>query len=270
MIVARNIGRLGNNMFQIACAIGYAKKYGYQWAADSGRGLSEPYSSIHQVFPNLPKSEPYGGIRYQEHPGKHCQLHGRHFDLCHFDYHPIPDMGPNLSLQGFFQSWKYFENAEDEVRNTFPLTDYPEMREYISIHVRRGDYVQHAGSFPPITDEYVIDAATFVMNHTNNIKAKFIVFSDDIQWCRRNIQIYGVEFSEGRSEYEDLCLMASCSHHVIANSTFSWWAGYLGKNPDRIVVSPSHKRGQWFGLKSGVVQDCVDLLPPTWKEIIFR
>ena len=265
MIVARNIGRLGNNMFQIACAIGYAKKYGYQWAADSGRGLSEPYSSIHQVFPNLPKSEPYGGIRYQEHPGKHCQLHGRHFDLCHFDYHPIPDMGPNLSLQGFFQSWKYFENAEDEVRNTFPLTDHPEMREYISIHVRRTDYLQHPESFPAITGEYINQALAILP------KMKVMFFSDDIVWCKAGWgNLPGFYFSEGRNEYDDLCFMASCSHHVIANSTFSWWAGYLGKNPDRIVVSPSHKRGQWFGLKSGVVQDCVDLLPPTWKEIIFR
>jgi len=56
MIVARNIGRLGNNMFQIAAAMGYAKRHGYQWAADSGRGVSEPYSAIHQVFPNLPKA----------------------------------------------------------------------------------------------------------------------------------------------------------------------------------------------------------------------
>ena len=268
MIVARNIGRLGNNMFQISAAIGYAKKYGYQWAADSGRGLSEPYSSIHQVFPNLPKAEPYGGIRYQEHPGKHCSYHGRHYDLCHFDYHPIPDMGPNLSLTGFFQSWRYFDNAENEVKAAFPLTDYPEMRDYVSIHVRRGDYVQHVQSFPPINERYINEA----LHHVPSFGQKGVMlFSDDIEWCK---SIYGDSlnfyFSEGRSEYEDLCRMASCSHHIIANSTYSWWAAYLSKNPDRIVVSPSHKRGNWFGMKSGVVQDCVDLLPTEWKQIEFR
>jgi len=267
MIVARNIGRLGNNMFQIAAAMGYAKRHGYQWAADSGRGVSEPYSAIHQVFPNLPKAEPYGGIRYQEHPAQFCKQHQQHFNDCHFNYHDIPDMGPNLSLMGFFQSWRYFESAQEEVRGAFPLTDHPEMRDYVSIHVRRGDYVQHAQSFPPIDDAYLLNATDV----TDGL-GRYMVFSDDIQWCREYFKKYGdvVDYSEGRTEYEDLCRMASCSHHIIANSTYSWWAAYLGKNPDRIVVSPSHKRGNWFGMEAGVKQDCVDLLPPNWHQIEFR
>lgn len=269
MIVTKHIGRLGNNMFQIATSIGYAKKYGYQWAADSGHGVSEPYSSIHQVFPGLPKGEPYGGQRYHEHPHGHCKLHGRSYDLCHFDYHPIPDMGPNLSLTGFFQSWRYFENAQEEVRAAFPLTDHPEMRDYISIHVRRGDYVQHAQSFPPIDLGY-IQMATLKIGSLIGVPYKVLFFSDDIPWCKEFFSATDAEYSEGRGDREDLSRMASCSHHIIANSTFSWWAACLGKNPDRIVVSPSHKRGNWFGYEAGVKQDVVDLLPPHWHQIIFR
>lgn len=271
-VVARHIGRLGNNMFQIAAAIGYAKKYGYRWAADPMKGLGEPYSSIWDVFPNMPMADYFNGQRYHEHPNDRCQIHGTHYDHCHFDYHPIPDMGPNLILTGFFQSWKYFENAQDEVKEVFKLRDYPEMRDYVSIHVRRGDYVQHSGSFPPISVAYIDQAIYFIEEmalRENPIPLMF--FSDDIAWCREFFGRYNkVEFSEGRNDFEDMSLMSSCSHHIIANSTFSWWAAYLGKNPDRIVVSPSHKRLNWFGPSSGVQKDCVDLIPPHWHEIQFR
>jgi hypothetical protein len=103
--------------------------------------------------------------------------------------------------------------------------------------------------------------------------SKLIFFSDDITWCRNafpslgNITTY---FSEGHNEYEDLSMMASCSHHIIANSSFSWWGSWLGHNPNKIVISPSHVRGNWFGLESGVKQDCIDLLPPEWIQIKFR
>lgn len=265
MIVARNIGRLGNNMLQIACAIGYAKKYGYKWAADYGNGLGEPYSSIHKVFPNLPKAE-LSGVRYHEHNNEFCRLHNQHKDICHFDYHPIPDLGANVALTGFFQSWKYFENAQEEVKKVFELPHIVGYEDYVSIHWRLGDYLQHSGSFPPITKEYIKKAMEFFPD-----KTRFIVFSDDIKYCKLELSdMTNFEYSEGKNEREDLSLMASCGSHIISNSTFSYWAGILGHNENRIVVSPSHQRGSWFGLNSGVLKDCVDLIPPTWKEIKIR
>lgn len=273
MIIARNIGRLGNNMFQIATAIGYAKKYGYQWAADINSGLSEPYSCIHQVF-NLPKEHWGSGNRYFEHPNQFCAQHQTHKDICHYDYHDIPDLGPNVSLQGFFQSWRYFDNAKEEVKKVFNLPHWTEYEDYVSIHVRRGDYVQHAESFPPVTMEYISKSIIEIRHRLNYPKTlKFIFFSDDIQWCKDTFKestsfIY--EYSEGRSERQDLEIMASCKHHIIANSSFSWWGAYLGHNPDRIVIAPSCERGQWYGMKSGVKKDCIDLLPPEWIQIKFR
>jgi len=277
MIVARNIGRLGNNMFQIAMAIGYAKKYGYQWASDTGSGLSEPYSSIHQSFPNLPKEHFGSGIRFHEHLNEHCIIHGTHKDQCHFDYHPIPDLGPNVSFSGFYQSWKYFENAQEEVKKVFNLPHWIEYQDYVSIHVRRGDYVQHAGSFPPITIQYIAKAMEYISDKIpvtlENPTIRFIIFSDDIQWCRENIKLndeffFKFEFSEGRTDKQDLEIMASCKHHIIANSTFSWWASYLGHNPNRIVISPSAET--WFGPTAGVKKPVVDLIPPNWIQIPTR
>lgn len=274
MVVARHIGRTGNNLFQIATALGYARKYGYQWGVDPGRGFGEPYSNIHQSFPHLPKAHEIHGVRYHEHPEKWCPVHDCHLDLCHFDHHEIPNMGPNVILSGFYQSWKYFEHCKEEVKSLFALRDYPELRDYVSIHVRRGDYVQNAGSFPPVSQYYIGDAIRLMHDRFMPVR-DVVFFSDDIKWCKDVVDWVKLQynlgfrphFSEGRSEYEDLSMMASCSHHIISNSTFSWWAAYLGKNPDRVVISPSHKRPHWFGHTSGVKKDCVDLLPEGWIEI---
>lgn len=260
MVSSALIGRAGNSCFQIAMSLGYARKYNYQWAVQSIPHNNE--SAIHRVYPNLPKTDSKGS-RYQEHPSKVCPQHGTHYDLCHFDYHDIPDLGPDVFFVGFWQSWKYFEHCKEEVKKVFELPHVAGYEDYVSIHVRRGDYVQHAGSFPPVTFGYIRKAMDrFPSNQ------KYVVFSDDINWCKENIWIADMEFSEGRNELQDLSLMASCGHHIIANSSFSWWASYLGHNPDRIVICPSAKT--WFGEKSGVRQPVVDLIMPEWIQIDTR
>jgi hypothetical protein len=253
-------------MFQIAAAIGYAKEYGYQWAADPSNGHGEPYSCIHKVFPNLPKSAP-SGLRFHEHPNKFCEKHGVHMDLCHFDYHEIPDMGPDVALSGFFQSYKYFENAQEEVRKVFKLNINDAYKNHTSIHVRLGDYLQHSGSFPPITSDYLHMALRSIPH-----AKECVIFSDDISRVKdmvvNGFEEYDFEFSEGKDELQDISLMASCGNHIIANSTFSWWAAYLGHNPNRIVVSPSAQT--WFGPTAGVKQPVIDLIPSNWIQIHTR
>lgn len=281
LIRPRLIGRLGNNMFQIAACIGYAKKHGVKWGIKKGyieKGFKA--NQVDKFFPNLPSCDSSFKV-YTEFQDKWAGLE--------FNYHDIPFHPNGVEIVGFWQSEKYFENAKEEVRKAFDLPVIEGYRDYVSIHVRRGDYVQHSGSFPPVTKEYIFQAMQIFLD--KNPLQKFIVFSDDIPWCIENIKLWTpvsgneskqdlikiqslmdamVEFSEGRNEYEDLCLMASCGHNIIANSSFSWWASWLNKNPDKIVISPSHKYGQWFGKNSGVKHDCVDLIPKEWYEIEFR
>lgn len=264
MISSMLIGRLGNSMFQIAASIGYATKYGYNWAVQEVPHNNE--SSIHRVYPYLPKTNKKGN-RYQEHPPKHCTQHNKHFDLCHFDYHDIPDVGPDVYFIGFWQSYKYFEICKESIKNIFKLPHVSGYEDYVSIHVRRGDYVQHAGSFPPITFHYIKKALAKINT------GKAIVFSDDINWCKENLNHLNtsylrIEYSEGRNELQDLSLHASCGHHIIANSTFSWWGAYLGHNHNRIVVSPSVKT--WFGPAAGVKSPVVDLILSDWIQIDTR
>lgn len=255
------IGRTGNLMFQCAACIGTAKTHGVKWGVPSD---TREVPHFHQMFKNLPRAD--GSYRrYQEHPNAHCEKHGMHYDQCHFNYHPIPAQSSPTKLVGFFQSWKYFEHAEDEVKAAFKLDRHNEYNDKVSIHVRRGDYVQHSGSFPPVDMAYLIQA----MSHFPN--RKFVVFSDDLDWCRINLgSPDNIEYCDERNEFRALSYMASCSDHIIANSTFSYWGAYLGWNQKRKVITPSCERGQWFGWESGVRQDCVDLLPPSWTQIKWR
>lgn len=249
----RAIGRLGNQMFQCAAAIGYAKKYNVGWGCPAD---TREVPRFHEFFPGLPICE-YEYRSYQAH------------DPSQFNYSPIPFNEHGTKLVGFFQSEKYFEGAEDEIRKVFKLDIRPV--DAVSIHVRRGDYVQHANSFPPITQKYLHEAINLIWNRGFQYKlTNFIVFSDDIKWCRENLQDangFTFEFSDGKTELQDLSVMASCSHHIIANSTFSWWGAWLGHNPNKIVISPS--ADNWFGpgFTGGVPKD---LIPNAWHQIKFR
>ena len=273
MVVARHIGRAGNCLFEMCAALGYARKFGYQWAVDPGSGTGEPYSAIHQIYPNLPKTTTMGGVRYHEHPdNRFCPIHNTTLDVCHFNYHPIPDLGPDVVLSGFYQSYKYFENSSEEIKKVFALPHWVEYEDYVSCHIRRGDYVQHAGSFPPVTSSYIDKAILKIHELDKPEKAfhKIIFFSDDIAWAKQNHSGPNSEFSEGRTERQDLEIMASCKHHIIANSTFSWFGAFLGHNPNRIVISPSAEPGQWFGPDNSNKQTLIDLLPESWIQIKFR
>lgn len=272
-------GRLGNLMFQTAACIGYAKKHNVPWGLP--RNANREVPRFFEFFPGLPLCE--SNFRnYQEHPDSQpCPTHGVPRDQCWYNYHDIPFHPQGVTLAGFWQSWKYFANAEEEVRAAYRLKEYPEMKDYASIHVRRGDYVQYANSFPPVTVDYIDGALSHMLQNVE--QREVMIFSDDIQWCKENIEQFrpGNDVEQSRFEFhyadsdpenpiENLAMMASCSHNIIANSSYSWWAAWLNKNPDKIVVSPSHKRGQWYGLQSGVLTDCVDLIPESWHQIEFR
>lgn len=264
MITFFPIGRLGNVMFQAAACIGYAKKYNVGWGVPSN---TREVPRFREFFPGLPECN-HQFRSYNEHPGEHCNTHGVHKDQCHFNYHEIPFSPQGVKLVGFFQSWKYFENAIEEVKKTFNLPHHEGLHDFVSIHVRLTDYVSNSGSFPPVTIGYLQQAIDFF---TEQGLTKFMVFSDDIPGAK-NI-LCGVtgapdlQYSTGEDEFTDLCKMASCGDHIIANSSFSYWAATLGHNQQRQVVTPSHKRGSWFGRTSGVKQDCVDLIPEHWIQI---
>lgn len=133
----------------------------------------------------------------------------------------------------YVQDEIYFKNHKDEIKYLFGQGIGK--LDQVSIHVRRGDYVHNPFYVDLFNTTYYEKAMALFP------EADFLVFSDDIQWCKQQDIFKDCEFSEGRSEIDDLNLMASCKGHIIANSSFSWWGAYLGSGK---VVAPSNDN--WY------------------------
>ncbi len=173
--------------------------------------------------------------------------------------------GPCI-LRGFWQSERYFESVAPQLREEFTLVPSPDPRtaeclrrirhvRSIGLHVRRGDYLPAPGEedFHGTCPREYYDAAMKLVTARLGSEVELFVFSDDIAWTRENIRydvptVY-VDWNAGR-DYEDFRLMSACRALIIANSTFSWWAGWLNPDPDKVVVAPK----VWF-LAPGVVSD---------------
>lgn len=174
----------------------------------------------------------------------------------------------NELFMGTWQSQHYFEGAEDEVRAAFSfkeellnvptkeLRDAIEACNAVSLHVRRDDYLSttYAQGFGGIcTKAYYQHAIAYMRENTET--PRLFVFSDDIDWCRENLDVKGATFvdcNHGNESWQDMYLMSHCRHNIIANSTFSWWGAWLNKNPNKVVVAPDR---WWNGLKDDVVPD---------------
>lgn len=249
-VVPQFLGRLGNQFFQVAAALGYAKKYNTEWFAPAGYHHREIYK--HWSLPIY-----RGNVR-------RLKLYDVATDEG-WGYNPIPFHPGGVYIRGFFQSWKHFEHCKQDVKNLFRLDINPV--DAVSIHVRRGDYLApNQDTFKPIDMNYIRQA----MNRMKQVgKHRFMVVSDDLLWCRENIKDSECEilFSDGKSVFSDLSLMASCTDHIISNSTLAWWGAYLGRNENKIVISPSAEAPNWF-LHNRM--DTSNLLPPEWHQIKYR
>lgn len=240
-VYAKQYGRLGNNLFQKAAAIGYATKHGYNY-----------YLSTNPHFNKRPISLRENGHQYQELPKLY---------------------GDSILLDGYWQSEKYFAHCREEALKAFGFNWMPVFPDTCAIHVRRGDYLLYPDKHPVVTVEYLTQAIGEIIRVTD--VRHFMFFSDDIAWCKKLVAhdlhpsiVFGwkFDFSEGRTETEDLELMSSCQHQIISNSTFSWWGAWLNQNPDKVVISPS--KHNWFG--PGNAHLCTDdIIPDSWIQIKY-
>ena len=200
----------------------------------------------------------------------------------HF-YKKILSAPDNSYLVGFWQSEKYFIDIEQIIRKDFTLKsdlDYEtkKMAEKIKslnavcVHVRRGDFVSNpvANKFHGVCNlEYYLKGIDYIADRVSN--PHFFVFSDDLEWCKKNLQIdYPftiVSHIYAGKEFEfKLKLMTLCKHYIISNSSFAWWGVWLNKNLEKIVIAPK----KWFNDTSrfnDTLINTIDLIPETWIRI---
>lgn len=179
----------------------------------------------------------------------------------------------NTNLVGHFKSHLYFNAIRDVLLKEFTLdpdsmtfidsyiNDIRKNHEgykLISLHVRHGDYINYPDVHPFVPIEYYKHCIHFFERH---YLCKFIIFSDDLDWCRKNLNFSNNHFCDIDNNVAEMLLMARCDHNIIANSTFSWWGAYLNTNERKKVLYPD----KWFGENSGTG----DLLPKEWRLIKF-
>lgn len=163
------------------------------------------------------------------------------------------DTNVNWDIQGWFHLYHYWHEYRSDLLDIFKfkqeiydqaklnLDTIRNQEQYpiVSLHVRRGDYLQVASL--NLTLDYYSEAISIFLEKFPYFK--LLVFSDDIDWCKEYIVGENVFYSERNSNYVDMCMMTMCDHNIIANSTFSWWGAYLNQNVDKIIVCPKNYIG---------------------------
>lgn len=281
MIVVRLKGGLGNQMFQYALGRVLSVKNNTSLGLDTGfydLKLSPKRQYDLEVFNIIGKV-----LDQKEIPFLYRFCHKNKildkiikcgFKEKSFNFDPnILSLGSDSYIDGYWQSPRYFEGFEGEIRKNFTLKHPPAQKiqdlareiEHINsacVHVRRGDYVGNK-NHEVVDNEYYIKGIEYIKN--NAPVDKIYVFSDDIEWCKNNLKFefpavfvdsgYAGEKGEGH-----MFLMSKCRNFIIANSSFSWWAAWLSNNKEKIVICPK----QWFPDASISAQD---LIPKDWVRI---
>lgn len=236
------VGGLGNYLFQIAAAFSYSKKYNKSLFLTKEDSVvihkhvdTYKESILHNIIFSDAKNIKFDSV-YTE-PG--------------FEYFEIPEIKGSVILDGYFQNDKFFKEHESDIRELFSypeeyLNKFKEKYKHLldknicSIHVRRGDYLKSPNHHPGQNMNYYMSAIKKMSKDS-----LFIIFSDDISWCKQNFPDLAEKFVfiEGNTDDEDLLLMSYCKNNIIANSTFSWWGAWLNNNSEKKVIAPTN----WFG-----------------------
>lgn len=174
-----------------------------------------------------------------------------------------------LYLQGYFQRENYFASIRSELLQEFtlrytPQRNLPKGTDSVSVHVRRGDYVnlpQAAAHHGTCSVEYYRRAMQYMREQLS--APRFYFFSDDIEWCKATFDESDIEFvstpPDARSS-EDMYLMSRCAHHIIANSSYSWWGAWLNPSPNKMVIAPA----RWTNAQTTPHNDYV---PQSWIQL---
>ncbi|RZJ82394.1 MAG: alpha-1,2-fucosyltransferase [Chryseobacterium sp.] len=186
----------------------------------------------------------------------------------------------NIYLDGYFQSEKYFSRMKESIKDEF---EFPELDSQnqdlamrmlnapnsVSVHIRRGDYLRSQQTY----DTHGILPMSYYQSSLNFLKNLYpditlFIFSDDIPWAKENLAGLNViqSFIEGNDDSEswkDMALMTYCKHHIIANSSFSWWGAWLKKN-DGLVYAPQY----WFNPQN-VHFNIADFVPENWSLVKY-
>lgn len=248
-------GGLGNQMFEVAAAASLAKDNNALLLVNpSEHILPNQGRNINTYITNV-----FSKLAFDNNPPIETI-----YNWESMAYKPIP-YTKNVKLGGHYQSYKYFDHNKSYIQDLFSNLNiiYELNQKYntsntVGVHVRRGDYQKFPDHHPMLSLAYYDKA----ISKTNCNQA--YIFSDDIEWCKRNL-IFNISTTYIKEEdYKELYLMSICKDIIISNSSFGWWAAYLNRRTDSKIFAPS----TWFGkalINEGF--NINDLIPTDWIKI---
>ena len=288
-VIVRLVGGLGNQMFQYAMGLAVACRVGGRVLLDTdfvASGLAHRNFELDTAFvgpfqqaaPEERRSVLGWRAPFRKAMGRRAAsfLWGRRVLVERdSDFSPMPaDLSAPVYLVGYWQSESYFLNVAQELRDrlSFVPPDAANValqrkisaNESVAVHIRRGDYAQVSSitewhGLCPIS--YYERAANWLLARRRNLR--FFVFSDDLDWTKEKIRLPAectyVDINRDGSSFNDMRLMSSCRHQVIANSTFSWWAAWLNPNPEKLVIAPE----RWLASGNPLSSIC----PRSWVRL---
>lgn len=275
------LGQLGNQIFQYSALVGISVRTGYEivipFENKQERNIERDYKNDPVIY----------GLRLLDCfdlPDRlitHEKISMYIKSIYHESYHNFnPDIfniKDNTAIIGYFETEKYFRHAKDIIiknlkfkkeiieRATKKFNALNRGKKNVALHVRQirknACYIQQYHPF--ISLDYYKEALSFFLPENYDI----IIFTDDMEWTKENIKGENIFYSEWDTEYAypdfiDLYMMTLCDHHIIANSSFSWWGAWLANKSDQIVVAPS----VWFGPKLAH-KNTQDIIPERWIKI---
>lgn len=255
-------GSLGNQMFQLAATLSFAKDLDCPVRIPKNEGYFE---ETYGRFVDYIDSGLYLGLEYlgPEHKMGYIWREGSWLESTNSPESPI------LSLEGYFQSERFFKHNAGLIKQKFTAfkpeiqskiseiaTQLPHNKELTAIHVRRGDYLQKQEYHTVLPITYY-EAAKKQIGENQH----YVVFSDDLSWCKDNFSDDHF-FVESGNPFVDLGVMICCDNFIIANSSFSWWGAWLAWSESKKIIAPK----QWFGPRNSHLST-KELIPESWIQI---
>ena len=253
------LGRLGNQMFQFAALKGIARHHDYQFCFPPSSNKNE--WTDHQILiPFKLSSTNELNIQYIDVDRPTVLEKGFGFDQDLFDN--CPDW---ITIQGFFQTEKYFKHIEKEIKNDFTFRDdisipceemMSSIGDAVALHIRRTDYITNP-NHTCLSMDYYQKALTHFKDDP------VLIFSDEPNWCKEHELFEDDRFmiSDSNDQYIDLCLMSMCKGHIIANSSFSWWGAWLSDS-DKVIAPKG-----WFEGSNNSHLDTKDIYCSGWTVL---
>jgi hypothetical protein len=266
MIIVQATDGLGNQLFQYAIGRKLSLLYKTDLFIDTTHFIGNKHRKFSLKFFNTKFSEINNYKRFAiKHPVSFLKLRSGIITNFQEDYtSSVNDFRftKNSFLKGYWGNENYFKDIRDvllsdlQVRNNYESRFFYFLKKEISqdysvsIHIRRGDYLESRNQaiFLNLDWQYYAQAVELIKSKV--LSPKFFIFSDDIQWAKNNLPLQlsdATYINEAKElkDFEELMLMSYCSHNIIANSTFSWWAAWLNRNKSKIVIQPK----KWYKAK---------------------